>query len=425
VWADADQDLALVAALAGRPVRLFGQGRFTGADQDAAAIAARTLGECHYLSPFDGSEWSALQAIEQLRQWRHLIDANRAIDAVVGVARWKRVTLDPLLWNGTGPVPHTRRLPSNLSDNAQVVVWKSRTPARLLAELEASGAALGELEDGFIRSTGLGANCVPPLSAIVDFSGVYFDPANPSDLETLLEYGAIGSTDCERAAALKERLVATGITKYGQGSKAISTAGNGQRRILVTGQVEDDRSILSGGKGLSNLELLQRVRALESGAWIVYKPHPDVEAGHRNGFVPSTEALRYADEIQRDAPITALIDAVDGLHVITSLAGFEALLRGKPVTTHGVPFYAGWGLTRDLGDVPPRRTRKRSLDELVAATLLLYPRYLDPITRLPCHAELLVERMAAGEATVTSPLVTLREWQGRAQAMWRRMVGGR
>jgi capsular polysaccharide export protein len=63
------------------------------------------------------------------------------------------------------------------------------------------------------------------------------------------------------------------------------------------------------------------------------------------------------------------------MHVLTSLAGFEALLRGKAVTCHGQPFYAGWGLTTDR--IPhPRRQRTLQLDELVAATLILYPIYL-------------------------------------------------
>lgn len=424
VWADAGDELALIAALAGCSVQLFGAGAFNGCASDPATVAEQVISQWQYASPFDGRPWSPLDAIEQLGQWRRLIDANRTIAAVFGVAAWKRVTLDAMLWNGAGKVPHTRRLPARLGSGAHAVVWKSRTPPQLLAALEASGAILGEVEDGFIRSSGLGANCVPPLSAIVDFSGVYFDPAGPSDLETLLETHAIDSITSARAAALRQRLVEAAISKYGQGGSAIDRPIDGRRRILVTGQVEDDRSILSGGNGLSNLELLARTRALEADAWIIYKPHPDVEAGHRKGFVPEAQVLQLADEIQRDAPITALIDAVDGLHVITSLAGFEALLRGKPVTTHGVPFYAGWGLTRDLGNIPARRTRRRSLDELVAATLLLYPRYLDPVTRLPCPADVLVERMAQGDAKVTSPLVTLREWQGRIKARWQRMTGG-
>jgi capsular polysaccharide export protein len=170
------------------------------------------------------------------------------------------------------------------------------------------------------------------------------------------------------------------------------------------------------------LELLARARTHAPDAHIIYKPHPDVVAGHRKGHVETADALRFADEIQNNAAITSLIEAVDGVHVITSLAGFEALLRGKAVTTHGVPFYAGWGLTKDLSEVPARRTRRLSLDELVAGTLLLYPRYTDPVTRLPCSAELLVERMAQGEARISTPLITLREWQGRLRLLLRSFI---
>ena len=243
---------------------------------------------------------------------------------------------------------------------------------------------------------------------------MYFDPSAPSDLEALLQDAQIGSALRSRASALRRYLLEAAISKYGVGgSRDFLRPGDGRRRVLVAGQVEDDRSVLSGGAGCTNLDLVMRTRAMEPDAWIIYKPHPDVEAGHRKGLVPQSQALQFADEIQRDAAIIPLIESVDAVHVITSLAGFEALLRGKQVTTHGLPFYAGWGLTRDLAAVPPRRSRTRTLDELVAATLLLYARYVDPVTRLPCPAEVVVQRMAAGEAGVSSPLIRLREWQGR------------
>ena len=95
------------------------------------------------------------------------------------------------------------------------------------------------------------------------------------------------------------------------------------------------------------------------------------------------------------------------------------------MVTHGVPFYAGWGLTRDLGPVPARRTRRLTIDELVVAALILYPRYLDPVTRLPCEAEVVVDRIIAGDATIRSPLVHLREWQGRIRQVGRRLVRAR
>lgn len=423
VRAGAGQELALVAGLLQIPLHVFGNGRFAGCEWDAPAVAAQVVGEWSYRDPFSGADWTAHDAIALLGEWRRLIDANRSIAAVFGVARWKRETLDALLWDGSGPVRHAARVPAGIGPDSQVVAWKTRTAPTALAELAARGARVGEVEDGMIRSAGLGANCVPPLSAIVDFSGVYFDPAGPSDLETLLETAPIGPDLCARAAALRAELVRGAVSKYGQGGAAVPRTGDGRRRVLVTGQVEDDRSILSGGDGMTNRALLARARELEPDAWIVFKPHPDVMAGHRKGHVPQDEALRLADEVLPDAPIIPLIDSVDALHVITSLAGFEALLRGKPVTTHGMPFYAGWGLTRDLAPCPGRRTRRRSLDELVAAALLLYPRYLDPVTRLPCPAEVVVRRMAQGQAEITSPLIALRQWQGRVRLAWRRLAG--
>jgi capsule polysaccharide export protein KpsC/LpsZ len=41
--------------------------------------------------------------------------------------------------------------------------------------------------------------------------------------------------------------------------------------------------MLLGGAGVSNLELLKRARAMEPGARIIWRPHPDVEAGLRRG----------------------------------------------------------------------------------------------------------------------------------------------
>ena len=422
IWAGADQEIALIARLSGASLCLFGDGRFAGCDVAPEAALADAILGWRYTSPFTGENWNPLDAIAQLTAWRELIDANRDIGAVYGVARWKRVTLDAMLWGGSSPVAHARGFRPRRSARQYPIAWKSRTSPRVLSELAKNGADVGEIEDGFIRSVGLGANCVPPLSAIVDLTGIYFDPSQPSDLENILQKDTFDEKLCHRAAALKSRLVEADISKYGQLRNDIKHAVKDRYKVLVAGQVEDDRSICTGGFGMTNLELLARARANEPDAHIIYKPHPDVVAGHRKGHVETVAALRFADEIQQDASITALIDVVDGVHVITSLAGFEALLRGKAVTTHGVPFYAGFGLTRDLGDVPARRTRRLSLDELVAGTLLIYPRYVDPVTRLSCPAELLVERMALGQAGISTPLITLRQWQGRLRSVLRALI---
>jgi capsular polysaccharide export protein len=217
--------------------------------------------------------------------------------------------------------------------------------------------------------------------------------------------------------------VAAGLGKYEQGKVSLERPAGDRRHVLVPGQVEDDRAVQSGGCGLvSNLELLKRARARAPDAYILYKPHPDVLAGHRRGAVPDRDCLQYADEIVGELSIGSLIDMVDEVHVNTSLAGFEALLRGKRVTTSGVPFYAGWGLTRDLGPVPSRRTATRTIDELVAATLLLYPRYLDPVTGLPCPAEVVVARLCNDEERHPGMLVGMRRLQGKLMRRLRSLV---
>ena len=77
--------------------------------------------------------------------------------------------------------------------------------------------------------------------------------------------------------------------------------------------------------------------------------------------------------------------------------GFEGLVRGVKVTTLGAPFYAGWGLTQDLGGPPTRREARPGLLGLVHAALIDYPRYYDPLTGLNCPVEVAVQRLQSGE----------------------------
>lgn len=414
----ADDETALLARIYGIEVEVYGNGRFVdcanAAGIDPASLVAKHLLDgIAYQDPFNGEPCGADAIIAQLGQWRELIERNRSLSGAIGIARWKRPTVTPLLWNGYQPVRYARSA-KHLPGAGGVAVWKSRTSPRALEALRQSLRPIAEIEDGFIRSSGLGADCVPPLSIILDMEGIYFDPSGPSGLETLLREASFTPELIARAEKLRGLILSHGISKYEAGTHALPRPGGDQKHILVTGQVEDDRSILSGGGPVrSNFELLRRARATEPNAYIIYKPHPDVEAGHRIGHIPDDLALGHADAIVRDQPISALLDMVDGVHVITSLAGFEGLLRGKQVTTHGAPFYAGWGLTTDLAPIPNRRGVQRTISELIAATLILYPRYVDPVTGLPCPPEILIQRMANGINKVYSPLVRLRRIQGR------------
>ncbi|MCK7575338.1 MAG: capsular polysaccharide biosynthesis protein [Chromatiales bacterium] len=284
------------------------------------------------------------------------------------------------------------------------------------------------LEDGFLRSVGLGADLVEPLSWVIDRRGLYYEPSRPSDLEILLETQVFDEALLERARRLRERIVASGLTKYNVGAAHWQRPTTAGRVILVPGQVETDASIRRGAPGIRhNLELLRAVREAHPDAYVLYKPHPDVTAGLRAAGEHESAARAWCDELIVDVPMATLLDAVDELHILTSLAGFEALLRGKRVVCHGQPFYAGWGLTEDR--LPPaRRTRRLSLEMLVAGALLLYPTYVSRVTGRFTTAERaldeLLEWRARGERLTFWHRVFVRPVLGRLAAVRDRRPSG-
>lgn len=248
------------------------------------------------------------------------------------------------------------------------------------------------VEDGFLRSRGLGADLIPPLSLVLDDTGIYYDGTRPSRLENLINASEnLDGNARARAAALIDRITDARLSKYNPQAKPFPGLPKG-RRILVPGQVEDDASIKLGATEVAdNLSLLQTVRKANPAAVIIYKPHPDVEAGLRPGHIP--HAAELADVILTETDPISAIEAVDEVWTITSLIGFEALLRNKKVTCLGTPFYAGWGLTDDRAIPIQRRQARVDLAALVHATLIAYPRYRDPVTGLPCPVEVIVDRL--------------------------------
>ena len=418
-------EVRFIAAMLGVPTTLMDDlsGTVAAQQNDKAKDSLEAaLGQAWYENPFDGSAMSPLETVELCGFWRRLIDSNRDLGGGLGFAFWKQQQVGPLLWNGSGEFPFLRNI-RDVQPGRHVAIWRARTPATQIKALENARMAVAEVEDGFLRSQGLGADCVPPLSITVDRQGAYFDPRQASELEDLLEHGRFDAVLKDRARRLREAIVDAGLSKYESGAGPSLARRREAPHILVPGQVEDDRAVQIGGCGLiSNLELLKKVRAGAPDAHLIYKPHPDVLAGHRRGAIPDRAALEFADEISIGESITSLIELVDEVHVNTSLAGFEALVHGKAVATYGVPFYAGWGLTRDHGPVPTRRTARRSVEELIAATLLLYPRYIDPVTGLPCPAEVVVDRLSTNPAGNDGPIVQLRRLQGRVMRRLRSVV---
>ena len=262
----------------------------------------------------------------------------------------------------------------NLPDSATVLIWGAET-----AEPHWSNSVkIIRVEDGFVRSVGLGADLARPVSWVFDSRGIYFDASRESDLEWLLENASVDNELFERAGSLVKKVIEHGLTKYNVGTTPWQRPLDAGKVILVPGQVETDASIRLAAVGIkTNLALLQEVRNTNPDAYIIYKPHPDVVAGLRGKGSQEHLCRNYCNEVLTDAPMNELINSVDEVHVMTSLTGFEALLRGRKVVCYGLPFYAGWGLTQDV-QTCARRTRQRSVSELAACALILYPTYITP-----------------------------------------------
>jgi capsular polysaccharide export protein len=307
---------------------------------------------------------------------------------VVGMRRWKASNLAPML----ALDPARLRFVSNTkaaavllpNANDSLLSWGGVPPTGLEALANRTGARLVRMEDGFVRSVGLGSDLIRPLSLVFDGRGIYFDPSRPSDLEHLLNTVAFTPEELAEAAQVREFMVTHGLTKYNLEPRDPAVwPTKGRRVVLVPGQVEDDASIQLGCTTVrTNVALLQAARARCPDAFIVYKPHPDVMSGNRNGRMALAQALKWADHMESTLSVVSCVKACDEVHTMTSLTGFDALLRGKRVVVYGQPFYAGWGLTDDQipkqeGVAFQRRSRRLTLDELVAGTLLRYPLYWD------------------------------------------------
>jgi capsular polysaccharide export protein len=309
----------------------------------------------------------------------------------LGFSRWKRPFIQRFLQGSDVVFAKTPPAASPSPSSSAIAVWGSAD-----APAFTTATPVFRIEDGFLRSSGLGADLVRPLSLVIDDVGIYYDATRPSRLEHILETQVLEDAAVRRADELRDRIIELDLTKYNLGNETWDRPNGHSPVILVVGQVETDASIRLGSPEVrSNVELLRRVRQENPSAHIVYKPHPDVLAGLRRQGDGERAALAFADEVlARPVSLGQLLGQVDEVHTMTSLLGFEALIRGVKVVCHGLPFYAGWGLTEDRISCS-RRTRRLTVAELVHGALISYPRYFNYERDCFVEPEHAVEQLAA------------------------------
>ena len=346
-----------------------------------------------YVDPVTGKASTLAATIDHIIEQRRQVKRVGGDYRLLGITPWKKRYVDRYMMateynHQYVSLKQLQELPSDAAneihsssaaESPTIMVW-GRAAADTAAEQLLDQHKVARMEDGFVRSVGLGSNFTAPRSLVVDDLGIYFDATKLSRLEYLLENRDCSVAEIGRAESLIELLLNNGISKYTSADCAISDISfyAGKRVLLVVGQVQGDASLRYGSEEIdSNIKLLQAVRANNPDSLIVYKPHPDVVSGNRSDGISNYRDIQsLCDHIETGLSIEITLNLCEQVHTMTSLAGLEALLCGKEVVTYGKPFYAGWGLTIDHCEFE-RRTRKRSLAELVYICYIEYPGYLD------------------------------------------------
>lgn len=339
-------------------------------------FAAAYLRYPSYIRPQTGIPGRLLDVLEYIKLHKELKDSTK-INKLVGIPVWKRQFIRPFFDEQTtlNFISSHSKSTRSIANDCKYIVWSYQAGgvSQRLHETQ-----IERIEDGFFRSVGLGSNFHPPWSLVKDDLGMYFNPRAPSRLEQILNTTGFDEVDLKEACLIRKYIIEHELSKYNTDiSRELNINNEDNRKVLfVPGQVADDASIIYGSANdIRTIEdLLTNLRNTYPNAFILFKPHPDVVKGNRRGMYLDSKLINLCDHIETEASVLQCIKIADEVHTLTSQTGFDALLRGKKVYTYGGPFYAGWGLTSDLMNFP-RRTRMLSLDELVAGTLIYYPKY--------------------------------------------------
>jgi len=212
--------LGYEALLCGTKVSVFGKPFYAGwgLTDDRQALSSRSgqrsidelfhvahIAIARYVNPLDGERWQLHQCLDHVQLQQHWFAKNAQHIHCVGITPWKRRYVRQYLRSPDGSVsfneaPHTAHSVYATWSFKQFRDGGPRTT-------EGDATPLLRIEDGFLRSAGLGSDFIAPGSLVVDSRGLYFDPSKPSDLEHLLNTKECELADIKRAASLRHRIL--------------------------------------------------------------------------------------------------------------------------------------------------------------------------------------------------------------------------
>ena len=194
------------------------------------------------------------------------------------------------------------------------------------------------LEDGFIRSGPEDDSSTPPLSIVMDSQAPYFDTTRPNDLTDLIANFNFEQDNYDEVLAqeMLDYYISHRVSKYNHQPyvDVIPLYGPKRKeRILVLGQVPHDDSLkYGGGTGITLLDVVNKALEDNPNAQIIVKPHPmTLDDPTIVSALTELDCLILTQSIH----LVDALETIDHVYTITSLGGFEALLRGKKVTVLG------------------------------------------------------------------------------------------
>lgn len=254
------------------------------------------------------------------------------------------------------------------------------------------------VSEGFLNG---GRNQNAIRSFVLSSQAAFHDARRVSYLESLLQDGPDLTPDQHaRARQVIDRIVARRISKYNHAPDARLAIGEpGRPKLLLVDQRFGDQSVASGLASEESYDamLFDAIRERPDHD-IIVKQHPDAISGGKAAYFTPERLAKIANLTPRLYPVAyevnpyALFDLAEEVWVGTSGMGFEALMAGCRVRCYGVPYYSGWGVTDDRQTLP-RRSRRRSVEDLFHFAWIALSRYVDPEAGRACEIEDVIDHI--------------------------------
>lgn len=237
-------------------------------------------------------------------------------------------------------------------------------------------------------------------SLVLDTRGQYFDGTRATDIEEMLNAATtLRPDEIAEAKRLIRKIVVNRISKYNhQPIFKPSIGRNGVRKVLVVDQSYGDFTISRGCASEKTFErMLQAAIAENPDADILVKTHPDTIAGKKGkklGYYSDLKTSDYSNVYKVTMPINpySLMDVCDRVYVCSSQFGFEALMAGKDVRVFGMPWYAGWGVTKDEIRCH-RRIARHTVESLFHHFFLVYTKWVLPEEKRMATIDEVIDKM--------------------------------